>query len=137
VFDLVVKYFSPLKHIPLLPHVFDAVMGIFTAITNKKILVYIDRVEHKFSMWEGVKTTRHKYGGLQFNYANKEIGHIHSNGLLDIHFPVSIRNELIERSEAIPHHIFKDSGWISFYIREESDVNSAIELLARSYTLKR
>lgn len=135
-FDFVVKYFSPLKHIPLLPQVFDSIAGLITAIANKNIPGYIDDIENKVSLWEGVTLSQHKYGGLQFNYLNSELGHIHSNGLLDVHFPMKIRNELVENGTARPHHVFKGSSWVSFYVCATNDVSKAIELLKRAYVLK-
>lgn len=136
-FNTVVKYFSPLKHVPLLPHVFDSMVGIFTLIINKNIPRYIDDIEKEVSSWEGVSLSQHKYGGLQFNYRNKELGHIHSNGLLDVHFPRSVRDKLIADKEAEPHHVFVNSGWLSLYIKTEEDAGKAVQLLERSFFLKK
>jgi hypothetical protein len=133
-FNLVIKYFSPFKNIPLLPQVFDSITGIFTALTNKNIPRYIDEIENRVKTWEGVALSQHKYGGLQFNYLNKELGHIHSNGLLDIHFPKNIRDQLVTSGTAMEHHVFKNSGWISFYVKTVEDVDKAIELLRSSYS---
>ncbi len=34
-----------------------------------------------------------------------------------------------------PHHILPETGWVSFYIQEEADVEKAIRLLKRSYEI--
>lgn len=34
-----------------------------------------------------------------------------------------------------PHHFLPQSGWVSFYIREEADIEQALELLHQSYEL--
>jgi hypothetical protein len=38
---------------------------------------------------------------------------------------------------ALPHHILPESGWISFYLRAEGDVERALWLLRLSYLQKR
>jgi hypothetical protein len=65
----------------------------------------------------------------------REIGHVHGNYLVDIPFPKQVRNEIVSSGLAEPNHILPESGWISFYIREESDIEKAIELLKRSYEI--
>lgn len=37
--------------------------------------------------------------------------------------------------ESHPHHILPETGWVSFYLREEGDVKKAITLLKRSYEI--
>jgi hypothetical protein len=54
---------------------------------------------------------------------------------VDIPFPKSVRNELITAGLAEPHHILPNSGWISFYMKRDDQVEPAIALLRRSYDL--
>jgi hypothetical protein len=35
----------------------------------------------------------------------------------------------------MPHHVLPESGWVSFYIRQEGDIEQAIALLQRSYDI--
>jgi predicted DNA-binding protein (MmcQ/YjbR family) len=44
-----------------------------------------------------------------------------------------VRDELIAAGRAEPHHVLPDSGWISFWIRDDDDVAEAVELLRMSY----
>lgn len=46
---------------------------------------------------------------------------------------MKVRNELVEAGMVEPHHILPESGWISFYLKSEADVEQAIALLRRSY----
>ena len=135
-FDFTVKYFGFLKHIPLLPHVFDAIMKMEKLFTRKDVLNYIDDIESEVLSWRNTTTHLHKFGGIQFDVAQKEIGHIHSNGLLDILFTKEIKEQLIREGKAKEHHTFKNSGWISFYIRSEEDKKFALDLLKHSYLMK-
>lgn len=135
-FNFVVKYAAPLKHIPPLPHVFDALLKICALFTNKNLLDYLDDLEREVLLWKGTSVELHKYGGTQFNYRGKELGHIHGNGLLDLLFSRKAKAELIKNYGVKEHHIFKDSGWISFQIKTEADKNLAIELLKMSHRAK-
>jgi hypothetical protein len=54
---------------------------------------------------------------------------------VDIPFPMNVRDSLIAQGKVHPHHVLPESGWISFYIRNENDVDGAIELLQRSYVI--
>jgi luciferase-like monooxygenase len=47
----------------------------------------------------------------------------------------TVRNELIAGGRAEPHHILPDSGWVSIYLRQASDVDRAIELLRLSFEI--
>jgi predicted DNA-binding protein (MmcQ/YjbR family) len=77
----------------------------------------------------------HRFGGTEFRIGRREIGHIHGDALVDIPFPKKVRDEIVAAGEAEPHHILPETGWISFYLREEGDVERAINLLKRSYDL--
>src|SRR5215207_10951366 len=85
--------------------------------------------------WNGMEARPHRFGGTEFRIGKREIGHIHGDGLLDIPFPKKVRDEIVTTGEAEPHHILPETGWVSFYIREETDIQKAIDLLQRSYRI--
>jgi hypothetical protein len=91
---------------------------------------------HEAAMsWPGVTSRPHRFGGTEYRFGRREIGHIHGDYLVDIPFPKSIRNELVAAGLAEPHHILPDGGWISFYIKQPGAADTAIALLRRSYDL--
>jgi len=137
IFNWVVRRIGFLKHIPLLAMMFDGWMMMWNALQNPEVLAAIDRIETTAATWNGIELSIHKFGGLQFNYRGKEVGHIHSNGILDILFPRKISNTLIANKRANEHHIFNTSGWISFYIRDARDYDAAIALLRLSYEYRK
>jgi predicted DNA-binding protein (MmcQ/YjbR family) len=94
-----------------------------------------ERVNEAVLAWSGVTAHPHRFGGTEFQLGTREIGHIHGNTLVDIPFPTKVREELVAAGRAEPHHVLPVSGWISFYIREEADVERAIDLLRLSYDL--
>ena len=118
---------------PLFPHLFDAWLKIWSVITFSPTLDHIDNIESEVLTWRGTSTSLHKYGGTQFNYGQKEIGHIHGNGLLDIRFSRAVKAALIKQSKIDDHHVFKNSGWISFYVKTLDDVVYAKKLLEMAY----
>ena len=83
--------------------------------------------------WEEVVAKPHRFGGTEFCLGTREIGHIHGNYLADIPFPKKVRDEIVSAGEAEPHHILSETGWVSFYLREDRDVERAIGLFRRSY----
>jgi predicted DNA-binding protein (MmcQ/YjbR family) len=85
--------------------------------------------------WNGMETHPHRFGGTEFRMGRREIGHIHGDYLVDIPFPKKIRDEIVAAKKADPHHILPETGWISFYLREEGDIAKAIDLLKRSYEI--
>lgn len=137
IFKFIVMYLGFLKHIPLLAGMMDASLMLWNFALNPEITNSIERVEKEISTWKGISLSAHRFGGIQFNYNTKEIGHIHSNGILDILFSKKIKYTLLQEGGAFDHHIFNHSGWISFYIRSKNDVEKAIRLLALSYYHKK
>ena len=134
-FRFIVTYLGFLKRVPLMAGMFDAFLMIWNMIVNPKINDAIEKIEKEVLTWKGVHLSAHKFGGLQFNYLTKEIGHIHSNGILDIPFSRKIKDELIKQGKATEHHVFNRSGWVSFYIQSECDTEQAIRLLELSYLI--
>ena len=135
-FDWVVKYLGFLKHVPVLPHVFDALLKLTSLLTNKNLPDYIDEIEAEVLSWQHTHISAHKYGGLQFNTNTTELGHIHGNGLLDILLNREQKFLLMKQYPVQDHHIFKNSGWISFWIKTVEDKQTAVAILRYVYDLK-
>jgi len=85
--------------------------------------------------WNGIQAHPHRFGGTEFRVGRREIGHIHGDTLVDVPFPKKVRDEIVTNGLAEPHHILPETGWGSFYLHKEADVQRAIELLKRSYEL--
>jgi hypothetical protein len=85
--------------------------------------------------WEGMEAHPHRFGGTEFRIGKREIGHIHGDSLVDIPFPKKVRDEIVAAGEAQPHHILPETGWVSFYLKDDGDVEKAIILLKRSYDI--
>ena len=93
------------------------------------------KINEALLAWPQVVAEPHRFGGTEYRVGTREIGHIHGDWLVDIPFPTKVRNEIVTAGRAEPHHILPDSGWISFYLRAEDDVQKAVDLFRQSYEI--
>ena len=85
--------------------------------------------------WQDVTAKPHRFSGVEYAIGKREIGHIHSDHLVDIPFPKKVRDEIVAAGRAQPHHTLPDTGWVSFYLREDEDVTKVIELLRENFEI--
>jgi hypothetical protein len=83
----------------------------------------------------GMTAQPHRFGGTEYRLGRREIGHVHTDRLVDIPFPKKIRDSLVAAGRTEPHHILPESGWVSVYLNQASDVGHAINLLLYSFEL--
>jgi Family of unknown function (DUF5519) len=93
----------------------------------------VQELEREVSAWPSVSVHPHRFGGLEFRFAAAEIGHVHSNGMVDIPYPRAIRDELLATNLAGEHHWVPNSGWASFQVRNQADLDHAVWLVRLSY----
>lgn len=93
------------------------------------------RITQVVTSWEGVAAAPHRFGGVEYVIGKREVGHIHGDHMVDIPFPKKVRDELVATGRAQPHHLLPETGWISFYLRQEEDVEKAIALFRESYEI--
>ena len=92
-------------------------------------------IHTELTAWQGIEAQPHRFGGTEYRLGRREIGHVHGDWLVDIPFPVKVRQEVVAAGLAQPHHILPDSGWVSVFLHQPEDVVKAINLLRRSYEL--
>jgi hypothetical protein len=97
------------------------------------MMKYLKKLEDEVSAWPTVSIHSHRFGGKEFRFGSAEIGHVHTGGLVDIPFPRSLRDALLEQGLAEEHRWVPDSGWITFHIRSEQDLEHALWLIRLSY----
>lgn len=134
IFRFVVNYLGFLKSIPFFGLIYDSLIKIWLCISNPQMLSWFDEIEEEVLNWDGTSISLHRFGGTQFNYQRKELGHLHSNGILDIRFSLQIKKALIADGIAREHHMFAKSGWVSLYIKNQTDVENALSLLSLAYS---
>jgi hypothetical protein len=92
-----------------------------------------ERIEAEVTGWPGVEERPHRFSGVEFRVNGHEIGHLHGDRLADLPFPRRVREELVEAGKARVHHVLPQTGWVSYPIRGEEDVEGALELFRRNY----
>ena len=93
----------------------------------------LEKLEDVVSAWPNVSVHPHRFGGREFQFGDAEVGHVHKNGIVDIPFPRSVRDALLEDRLAEEHHWVPNSGWITFQMRTEEDLSHAVWLMRLSY----
>ncbi|WP_243522051.1 luciferase family protein [Bacillus pseudomycoides] len=94
---------------------------------------YSEMIRKEVLSWEGVSEKPHRFGGIELNYKKKELGHLHGDKLVDLPFPKSKRDELVNQGLVSPHHVLPESGWISYHIKSGEDIAFVIELFRMQY----
>jgi hypothetical protein len=83
--------------------------------------------------WDGVTEHPHRFGGVEFRYGKRELGHLHGDRFADLAFHRTIRDMLVETGRAQPHHVLPDSGWVTKPIASNDDVGETVELFRLAY----
>ncbi len=95
--------------------------------------MFLRRAIKEVLSWPGVTASPHRFGGTEFCINGREIGHLHGDYQADIPFSASHRKELVVAMAASPHHLYPNSGWISYYIHGVEDVAGLLDLLRMNY----
>ena len=82
--------------------------------------------------WPGVTSHAHRFGGTEFRLGEREIGHVHWFGIVDIPFTVVIRDALIRAGRGEQHRWLPKSGWTTVRVNGHGRA-TAIALLRLSY----
>jgi len=96
-----------------------------------------EKIHAALQDWPGITSQPHRFGGTEYCLGRREIGHIHGDTLVDIPFPKEVRNDLVTAGRAEPHHVLPESGWVSVYLKQATDVDRAIELLRLAFEIAR
>jgi MFS family permease len=90
-------------------------------------------IVQKILEWPGVTTEPNRFGGIEFLVDKNEMGHLHGERLFDLPFTIKIRENLVASGQALPHHIYPESGWVSYWIRNSGDIPAVINLFKLQY----
>jgi hypothetical protein len=94
----------------------------------------LENIQKEILSWPFVTAEAHRFGGIEFRLNKREMGHIHGERLVDLPFPMKIRNELVSSGRVLPHHVLPQSGWVSYWINNgEKDVPEVLELFRMRY----
>jgi hypothetical protein len=91
------------------------------------------RLKDEVSSWPGISVHPHQFAALEYRFGKAEVGHVHLWGDVDIPFPRPVHDFLLGCHFAEQHRWVPDSGWTTFRIRSQNDVQHAIWLMRLSY----
>ena len=92
-----------------------------------------ERIISEITSWPGVSTRTGRFGETELVLAGREIGHVHGDHQADIPYPRRIRDELVTADRIGPHHIHPDSGWTTYYIESDTDIDAVVDLIRINY----
>jgi hypothetical protein len=93
----------------------------------------LKRLENTVASWPRISVHPHRFGGREFRFANAEVGHVHDGGIVDIPFPRSIRDALLTEGLAEAHRWVPNSGWVTYRVRSDQELQHAVWLMRLSY----
>ena len=93
----------------------------------------LQKFQDEVSAWPNILVRAHRFGGREFRFGSAEVGHVHLGGTVDIPFPRSVRYALLAEGLAQEHPWVPNSGWITFRVGSEDDLQHAVWLMRLSY----
>ncbi len=92
-----------------------------------------EQIRETVTSWQGVVAVPHRFGGTEYRYGKKEMGHVHGDRLADLPLPRRLHDEVIASGRAKPHHILPETGWVSVWMDGPDDAAGVIELFRMQY----
>ncbi len=131
---LIAHTFGWLKQIPFLPILIDEQLKLFTLFFRPAIFSKMIDLTQELRKMEGVTTKYHKYGGLEFMVNDKEICHLHGDGLVDIRLTKKWRNHYVHLNVVEKHHILEESSWVSYQIMKSDNLEIILDVIQKAYS---
>lgn len=97
------------------------------------MVIAAGRLKDEVSSWPGISVHPHRFAALEYRLGKAEVGHLHFWGDVDVPFPRPVHDFLIAENLAEQHRWVPNSGWTTFRIRGQKDVDHAIWLMRLSY----
>jgi len=91
------------------------------------------KIEHEVGSWPDVRVDVYGGGMIFFHVGRREIGPLHGDRLADLPLPVRIREQLVAAGKASLHYLHPKTGWITYYIKGEQDVDAVVDLFRLNY----
>ncbi|WP_255195091.1 luciferase family protein [Halorarius litoreus] len=92
-----------------------------------------ESIVSQVSEWDGVSVEQRRGGRTEFMFAGEDFGHIDDDGSLDLPLSIPVREALVAAGRTEPHPMYGKTGWTTFTIRGEDDVEEATKLLRLAY----
>src|SRR5579872_1898813 len=96
-------------------------------------MTHMRKLEEQVGAWPHVSVHPHRFGGREFRIGNADIGQLHIGRPVDIPCPRAVRDSLLADGLAEEHRWVPNSGWTTFHVRSEGDLQHAVWLMRLSY----
>jgi hypothetical protein len=93
------------------------------------------KLKQEVSSWPGISAHPHRFAAQEYRFGKAEVGHVHFCGDVDIPFPRPVHDFLLGHNLAEQHRWVPDSGWTTFRIRGDKDIEHAIWLMRLSISV--
>jgi len=133
----IARHFYFLKKIPVLPIIIDEQIKVYTLFFRPAVFSKMTEITAAIKQFEDVESKYHRYGGLEFRIGQKEFCHIHGDGLLDVILNKDIARQLVNDGVCEGHHVHPDTGWVSYPIKIETDVDKVVTIVRMAYDLRK
>ena len=90
-------------------------------------------VQKHVGRWAGASVEPRGGDFVEFRVGRRELGHLHGGRLADLPFPVRVRERLVALGKAAVHYLHPETGWVSYHIRGEQDLDAIVELFRLNY----
>jgi hypothetical protein len=91
------------------------------------------KIQREVGSWPQVRVDVYPHGMIFFHVGRREIGHLHGDRLADLPVPVRIREQWVAAGKASLHYLHPRTGWITYYIKSDRDVEPVVELFRLNY----
>jgi hypothetical protein len=130
IFHIVVHHLGWFRRFPPLVQAFDLYLDAITAVTAPSVHREVEALTQEVAGWPGVTQSPHRFGGREFAYQTVELGHVHSNGIVDVRLTRAEHDQVLAHGLAVAHHIVPTSSWATFVIERQGQAAAAAQLLA-------
>lgn len=94
---------------------------------------YIEQIIETVASWPSITTGKGRFNSTTFKVGQRDIGHVHRWGPVDISYPKPLRDQLIAEGRTGDHHVVPSSNATTFRVESTDDIEQALALLRFSY----
>jgi deazaflavin-dependent oxidoreductase (nitroreductase family) len=89
-------------------------------------------LQRDVAAWDGVRAEEGRFDSVVFRVGRREIGHVHRDGVADLPFPRSLREQVLDAGQAGPHRAGV-AGFVSAPVRRADQVAGVVALFRLNY----
>lgn len=93
----------------------------------------VGQVIETVASWPKITTGKGRFNSMTFRVKDRDIGHIHRWGPVDIGYPNPLREQLIAEGKTGDHHVVPNSNATTFRVESPDDIEQAVLLFRGSY----